>query len=106
MADQDIEQAADEAAKATDPFDTTAEMSEEDKRKAMTEIYTKAESMLKEAHKAEFNEMRKKLAAERGIEWSPRPTAADRAEEQVRKLISENPSLAARLGIPDTPAEE
>lgn len=83
-----------------DEQDTTPEVTVSDRQKAITEVYTEALRTLRQTHKDEFNELRRKLLADRGIEWSPQVSKAERAEQEVRRLLTENPGLAARLGIP------
>jgi len=78
---------------------TTPTMSKEDRDKALREVYSEATRELRETHRAEFDQLRVKLAAARGIQWEPPMSAAEKAEQQVRDLVAQFPELADRLGI-------
>lgn len=90
--------AAPSTAQAT-PEDSTPAMTKADRQKALTEVYTEATKQLRERHLDEFNELRKALAAERGIDWAPRPTPEQQAQQQIEKLLADHPALAKQLGI-------
>lgn len=87
----------------TEPSDhkppTTAPTTKEDKAKALGECYTAATRRLREAHLAEFNGYRAEEAKARGIEWTPQPTAAEKAAAEIERLLADNPGLAQALGI-------
>lgn len=92
VTDDSINGAPDEG-QAADP----AEMSKEDRDKGLREVYGEATKALREAHLAEFNQLRTKLAAERGIDWSPRPSATERKLAEIRQMMADDPALARAL---------
>lgn len=65
--------------------------------KALREAYGAATKQLRENHLAEFNTLRQKAAANLGIEWEPKPTKREKAEQDLLALLDENPDLAAVL---------
>lgn len=74
-------------------------LSKEERQAKLAEAYTEATRQLREAHLEEFNSLRKTAAKARGIDWEPALTPAQKAEEQVRKLLSEHPDVAKKLGV-------
>lgn len=74
-------------------------MTEKDKTKALGEVYTEATRLLREHHLDEFNSLRQKLAAERGITWAPRPTAKQKALAQMKDLMAQHGIVAEELGL-------
>lgn len=76
--------------------DTTA-YPEADPQKAKSEAFSAAGKRLRETYRAEYlgfvaEEMRK-----RGVDWSPRPTAAEKASDEAKRLLAEHPEIAADL---------
>ncbi len=67
----------------------TPVMSKEDAQAALTKDYTDATKWLREKHQAEFDAKRVELAAARGIEWTPRPSKADKAKAEIARLAAE-----------------
>lgn len=64
----------------------------------LRESYTTAMTRLREAHPAEFNQLRQAAAKELGIEWTPRPTDEEKAREQMQALLAKYPGLASEYG--------
>jgi hypothetical protein len=71
---------------------------EQDNKAALRKAYGMASQQLRENHRDEFNDLYGKAAAELGVEWSPRKTPEQRAQEQFDALLAEYPSLAERVG--------
>lgn len=68
-----------------------------DRDKALKQAYSAATSFLRKQHQEEFNEAYKKEAAARGFEVALRPSAEEKAREQVRQLLAANPSVKDEL---------
>jgi hypothetical protein len=84
---------------------TTAQLSEAEKVQQSNDrraAYSEATTKLRQAHLTEFNTLMKQGCAERGIEWEPKPTAVDRARQQIQALLGEYPELQDQFG----PAED
>jgi hypothetical protein len=71
------------------PTDTTPAMSKDDRDQAIRAEYSAVTTWLREQHLTEFQAEMKKRLAERGIDWTPRLTKAERAKEQIAKLAAE-----------------
>ena len=67
------------------------------KNKAMGEARSAAQSALIELYRAEFNELVRKQAAKRGYDWTPAPTAEEKAEAEAKALLEQFPHLKAKL---------
>lgn len=63
-----------------------------------------ATSALKEAHAEEFNALKVKEMAARGITWSPKPTEEQKALATVQELVAKYPSARAALTGESAPA--
>lgn len=63
------------------------------KRKA----YANAERELRENHKQEFEDLREKHATALGVEYKRKPSAEEKAEEQMRRLLEEHPNLRSKI---------
>jgi hypothetical protein len=87
----------------------TKQLSEAEKVRQSNErraAYSEATTKLRQAHLTEFNKLMKEGCAERGIEWDPRPTAVDRARQQILELLAEHPELQDQFGpAGDEPSE-
>lgn len=59
--------------------------------------YDMATQRLREAHPEEFTKLRKAAAEELGVEWEPRLTAEQKAEQQFEELLERYPHLRERL---------
>lgn len=58
--------------------------------------YSVAIQQLKTNHLDEFNSLRIAAAVGLGVTWKPQPTAEQKAETEIKKLIEDNPGLAER----------
>lgn len=76
--------------------------SADDKEKALSAARSAAAARLREAHREEFEGYLVDEAKQRGVEWKPRKTAKQRAEEQFQALLAEFPDLAKSLSGPET----
>lgn len=75
----------------TKPKTTTPDS--EDKKKSAA--YTAATTTLREAHREEFVDYLKKEYADRGLTYTPRKTARERAAEDLARIAREFPDLVA-----------
>lgn len=82
------------------------ELTREQRDEAIRKIYAEATRELREKYRDEFNALRLKKAKQRGINWSPEPTQAEKALEQVRKLLADNPELAELVTVKDDASDE
>jgi hypothetical protein len=88
---------------------TTTQLSEAEKVRQSNErraAYSEATTKLRQNHITEFNKLMKEGCAERGIEWSPKPSAVDRARQQITELLSEYPELQDQFGPAEDEPEE
>jgi hypothetical protein len=67
------------------------------KNKAMGEARSFAQSQLIQAHRTEFNELVKAQAKARGYDWSPAPTAEEKALAEAEALLEKFPHLREKL---------
>ena len=63
--------------------------------------YDMATQRLREAHPEEFVKFRKEAAEELGVEWEPRLTPEQRAEQDFDALLEKFPHLRERVGDED-----
>lgn len=60
--------------------------------------YAAGEKRLREAHRDEFLQYVQQEATALGVEYKPRPTAAEKAQAKLEALLTEHPELRAQLG--------
>lgn len=72
-------------------------MTDEARDSLLRKAYTNAMTRLREAHKDEFLGYQTEEAKKLGLDWSPRKSKADRARDQIAKLLDENPVLREEL---------
>ena len=68
-------------------------------KKAKSDAYGAAVTRLKDENRGRFNELVGEEMAKRGIEWSPRPTAEEKAAAEIKRLVSENPNLVGNAEV-------
>lgn len=64
----------------------------------LRQAYSQASKDLRQTHREEFNELHRKHAIELGVDWEPRPTAEQKAAEQIEALLAQYPQLRDRVG--------
>lgn len=69
-------------------------------RDALRKTYDVATQRLREAYPTEFKQLRKEAAKELGVEWEPRLTPEERAEQEFDDLLDRFPYLRERLTQP------
>lgn len=73
-------------------------MADSEERKALLrQAYGTASQRLREENRDRFNELRIEAAKDLGVEWAPRPTADEKAEQEFDALIEAHPHLRERL---------
>lgn len=78
---------------STTPASTPNDSPEAVRKAGLRKAYGLATSALRDAHRSEFQSLYHKAAKELGIDWSPRPTAEDKAREEMATLLREHPGL-------------
>lgn len=68
-----------------------------DRANALRQAYGKATARVREAHRDEFEAAYVEEAAALGVEYKPRPSAEQKAEEQLAALLAEYPHLAEKV---------
>jgi len=74
-------------------------MTEEDRKARLRAAYGRATQELREKHRGEFHTLYQTAAANAGVEWHPRLTAEQRAEQEFDTLVTQFPHLLNR--VPD-----
>lgn len=64
---------------------------------ALSKASSTAFNRLKEAHLDEWNGYMAAAAHELGERWTPRLTPEQRAEQELARLLADNPSLRAKI---------
>jgi hypothetical protein len=78
---------------------------QEKRAKGLTKAYGLATSRLRDENRERFNELYQAAAAEQGIEWSPKLSEEQRAEQEIAALVERFPHLADRFReqVPEEP---
>lgn len=69
----------------------------EEKDAKLRAAYSAATKRLREENLDRFNELRAEEAKRLGVEWSPRPTAEQKAEAELEALLAAHPNLAEKV---------
>jgi hypothetical protein len=75
---------------------------EKTKDALLKEAYQAATRRLRDEQRAEFNRIYAEEASTRGVEWKPKPTAEEKAAQQMADLLAKFPHLAPGADTPDT----
>lgn len=73
-----------------------AEMDQAERERRLSKAYNTASQTLREAHRAEFNELYSKFAEKEGVHWEPRLKPEEKAEQQLLLIFDEFPELRER----------
>jgi hypothetical protein len=82
-----------------------AAATESGRNSQLRKAYGQASQDLREAHREEFDKFYAQRAQEAGVEWKPRPTPEQKAEQALRTLLAEYPSVADRVLAEGEPTE-
>lgn len=74
--------------------DQTVESTQSTRQQALNAASGAASKRLKEEHQAEWNKYMSEEATARGQEWKPKMTKEQKAEEDFKRLLAQNPHLA------------
>lgn len=69
------------------------ELTAEEKAKRMSEARNAAQSTLNERHRKELNDLITAEAKNRGIDWKPKPTEAEKKRAALLELLQDNDLL-------------
>lgn len=64
---------------------------------AIRKSYHAALKGLKDMYPDDFNKLRTQAAARLGYEWLPKPSAVERAREELRRILLEHPELVDEI---------
>jgi hypothetical protein len=73
------------------------QQSSRDDKALKREAYGAATSRLRDKYRSEFNTLMQEEASKRNIDWRPRPTEVQKAEQQLNDLLAQFPELATRF---------
>ena len=76
---------------------TETDAEKKERSDALRKAYNTATNELRTAHQDEFNALYSKHAEALGQEWKPKPSAKERAKQQLQAILAENPELAEEL---------
>lgn len=71
-----------------------------DRSNALRKAYGAATARLREGHREEFDRLYVEEAKKLGVDYKPKPTAEQKAEEQLRALLAEHPGLRSKIAPP------
>lgn len=83
----------------TAPADTPveSEQAKKDRADALRKAYGEANTALREKYREEFEALYVQKAAALGVEYTPPPSKADKARQQLAELLAANPEIKAEL---------
>lgn len=78
---------------------TTAEQQDEKQERSqkLRQAYGQATTRLRETHREEFDSLYAQEAQALGVDYTPRLSPEQKAEQQLRALLEENPWLADKV---------
>jgi hypothetical protein len=85
---------------------TEAPTDKSERSQKLRSAYTAANTALRESHREEFERLYQQKAQELGVDYKPRPTAEQRAQEQMEALLNEYPQLREQFGSTTTDEEQ
>lgn len=72
---------------------------QEERERLLTQAYGAATKRLRDEYRSEFNSLYEEEAAQRGVEWHPKLTAEQKAEQEFDALLAAFPYLAERVPV-------
>lgn len=76
---------------------TETKQQQDDRATKLRKAYTNAAALLREKHRDEFDKFYADEAAKLGVDYTPKPSAEQRAEQQIDSILAEYPHLRERL---------
>lgn len=68
-----------------------------ERARLLRQAYGTANTRLREAHRSEFDELYSLAAEELGVTYTPRLTAEQKAEQELKDLLEKHPHLADKV---------
>jgi hypothetical protein len=81
----------------TAPAETTAESTDNERGTLLRKAYGAATTALREKHRDEFEALYVEEAQKLGVDYKPKPTAEQKAEQELRDLLEKFPHLRETL---------
>lgn len=78
---------------ATEPTTQT----EDERGKLLRKAYGEATAALRESNREEFDRLYAEKAKALGVDYTPKPTAEQKAEQQLKELLAAHPHLAEKV---------
>lgn len=78
----------------------TEQDSTTDRANRLRKAYTNATTRLRESRREEFDALYAEEAQKLGVDYTPRPTAEQKAEQEFDALLAAYPHLANKIGQP------
>lgn len=67
------------------------------RQQALNKAYSAASARLREEHRKQFDALYVEEAAKLGVEYKPKPTEEEKAEQQLRELLAQHPNLRSKI---------
>lgn len=77
--------------------EATTSKPQSERTKALNSAYAKATKQLRDENLDRFRELYVIAAKELGYDYTPKPTAEEKAEAELAALLAANPNLKSRL---------
>jgi hypothetical protein len=81
------------------PAESTESKTENERGNLLRQAYGKATARLREAHRDEFDGFYEEEAKALGVDYKRKPSAEEKAREQIAALLAEHPHLAEQFGV-------
>lgn len=78
----------------------------EDTSTNRSKAYSAATAQLREAHRTEFDNYLVEEMGKFGLTYKPKPTEAQKAEAEIRRLLAAHPELRNLFAIGNDPAND
>lgn len=105
MTEQAAENAAVEAAAVQNAEGNTEDPARERQRK-LRQAYSTATTRLREQYRTEFDDLYSQEAEALGVDYTPRPTAEQKAEQELTALLEQFPHLAEKVRANFGPSDD
>lgn len=77
--------------------ESTTEQGTIDRDAALKKAYQQATAALRDEQRERFNVLYSEKALALGVEWKPKQTAEEKAEEEFQRLLAQYPHLAEKV---------
>ena len=86
--------------------ESTTEQGTIDRDAALKKAYQQATAALRDEQRERFNVLYSEKALALGVEWKPKQTAEEKAEEEFQRLLAQYPHLAEKAVRPESPTPD